>query len=110
MLAASLCINMFMISLCPNCGHKLNKELLDGITQCNHCHRVVSTNLINELLSAAWEARKNNLSSENLQRHTKLEKDFSNFIHHFVCNLGYSHDEILFLLKKFQVFFCDLEK
>jgi len=92
-----------MISLCPNCGHGLNKAISDGLTQCAHCNRVVSNNFFNELLSAAWEARKNNLSSESIQWQTKLEKDFADFVHYFICILGYSHDEFLALLKKLQV-------
>jgi len=92
-----------MISLCPNCGHKLSKDLVDGITQCCHCNRVVSTNIVNELLSAAWEARKNDLSAEAIHWQTKLEKDFSNLVYYFVCVLGYSHDEFLNLLRKLQL-------
>lgn len=92
-----------MISLCPNCGHKLSKDLLDGITQCCHCNRVVSSTTLNKILSAAWEARKNNLSSESIQWQTKLEKDFANLVYFFVCVLGYSHDEFLNLVKKLQL-------
>lgn len=92
-----------MISSCPNCGHRLGKAIVDGITQCFHCNRVVSTTLMNELLSAAWEARRGNLSPESIEWQTKLEKDFANLIYHFVCVAGYSHDEFLSFLKKLQL-------
>jgi len=92
-----------MISLCPNCGYKLNNDLLDGVTQCCHCNRVFSNNLFNELLSAAWDARKNNLTPDLIQWQTKLDKDFSQFVYYFVVVLDYSHDEFIGLIKKFQI-------
>jgi hypothetical protein len=63
----------------------------------------VSTTILNELLSAAWDARKNDLSAEAIQWQTKLDKDFSNLVYYFICVLGYSHDEFLNLMRKFHL-------
>jgi hypothetical protein len=92
-----------MINVCPNCGYALNKGLVNGIAHCSHCNRVISTTPFNEILAASWEARKKDLTPEMIEWQTKLEKDFANFVYYFVCVLGYSHDEFLTLIKKFQL-------
>lgn len=91
-----------MINNCPNCGFSLQKELSDGISHCKHCNKVFDSSVFNEILSASWQLRKQNVSLEQLEWQTKLDKDLANFVHYFVCILGYSHDELLKLLKKFQ--------
>lgn len=91
-----------MISVCPNCGYPLQKELKDGLSHCKHCNRVFDSNIFNEILAAAWQLRKQNLSLEQLQWQNNLDKDLLDFIYHFVVNLGYSHEELFHLLKKIQ--------
>jgi hypothetical protein len=91
-----------MITVCPNCGFRLSKELANGLSQCNNCNKIFETSFLNELLSASWEARKNDLYVDTLGWKTKLDKDIVDFVHYFVCVKGYSHDEFLALIKKFQ--------
>lgn len=55
------------------------------------------------LLAAAWQVRKENLSLERLKWQLKLGDEFSIFVHTFVCDHGYNHDEFFQLLKKFKI-------
>lgn len=91
-----------MINVCPNCGYSLQKELSDGISHCKHCNKVFDSNIFNEFLAAAWQLRKQEITVEQLEWQTRLDKDLVSFVHYFVSVLGYSHDEFLALLKKFQ--------
>jgi Zn-finger protein len=91
-----------MINNCPNCGFSLQQELNDGISHCKNCNAVFNSNVFNEILSAAWQLRRQNISLDKLEWQTKLDKDLVNFVYYFVSILGYSHDELLKMLKKFQ--------
>jgi hypothetical protein len=91
-----------MISVCPNCGYSLQQELCNGLSHCKHCNKVFDSNVFNELLAASWLLRKQNLTIEQLEWQTKLDKDLTNFVYYFVSTLEYSHDEFVHLLKKLQ--------
>lgn len=95
-------IYKLMINNCPNCGFSLQQELNDGISHCKNCNAVFNSNVFNEILSAAWQLRRQNISLDKLEWQTKLDKDLVNFVYYFVSILGYSHDELLKMLKKFQ--------
>lgn len=80
----------------------MQKELNDGISHCKHCNKVFDSNVFNEILSAAWQLKKQNFNLEQLEWQTKLDKDLLDFVYYFVYTLEYSHDELFKLLKKFQ--------
>jgi len=90
-----------MINVCPNCGHNLQNKLVNGLSFCKNCNKVLDSNLSNELLAASWQIRKHNITIEQLQWQTQLEIDLVRFVHYFVFELGYSHDDFFNLLKKF---------
>jgi hypothetical protein len=92
-----------MIQSCPHCGTSLPKELKSGLSHCNHCNQVFDSSDFNVLLAAAWQIRKDNLSFERLKWQLKLSEEFSIFVYTFVAEHGYTHDEFIRLLKKFNI-------
>jgi uncharacterized membrane protein YvbJ len=92
-----------MIQVCPNCGHTLQKQLNDGLTNCSHCNQIFDSSNYNRLLAAAWQTRKENLSLEQIKWQLKLGDDFSILVYTFVVEYEYSHDEFIHLLKKLGV-------
>ena len=62
-----------MIGACPGCGYKLKNKLNDGLSNCTNCNFVFSSTISNELLAAAWQIRKNNLTIEQAQEQINLQ-------------------------------------
>jgi hypothetical protein len=89
-----------MIGACPSCGHKLKNKLNDGLSNCVNCNCVFSSTVFNELLAAAWQIRKNNLTIEQAQEQIKIDKDFIVLAYCFASLFEYSHDEFFSFLKK----------
>lgn len=92
-----------MIQACPNCGHTLQQELNDGLTHCSHCNQIFDSSDFNRLLSAAWQIRREHLSLEQIKWQLKLGDDYSILVYTFVGEYGYSHDELINLLRKLGV-------
>ena len=92
-----------MIHSCPNCGFTLQHELKDGLSHCSHCSQVFDSSDFNRLLAAAWQIRKERMSLEKVKWEFKLGDDYSILIYTFVGEYGYTHEEIIKLLKKLGV-------
>lgn len=92
-----------MIQTCPHCGHPLLYELKDGLTNCSHCNQVFDSSDFNRLLSASWKIRRDHLSLEQVKLQFKLGDDYSILIYTFVNEYGYTHEELIKLLKKLGV-------
>lgn len=96
-------IHISMLKFCPHCGNELQIELIDGLADCARCKRVFDSSDCNQLLSAAWQMRRQKLSLEQLQTELKLDNDFSILVYAFVEEHCYGHEEFLGLLKKLGV-------
>lgn len=94
---------MSTIHDCPNCGHALQNKLKDGLTNCLYCNQIFDSSDYNRLLSAAWKIRRENLSLEQVKWQLKLGDDYSILMYTFAGEHGYTHDEIIKLLKKLGV-------
>ena len=79
------------------------QELKSGLSHCSHCGQVFDSSDFNILLAAAWQVRKDNLSFERLKWQLKLSEEFCIFVYAFVADHGYSHDEFIRVLKKFNI-------
>ena len=98
------CINILtMITVCPHCGFSLSRELIDGMTSCQHCNRIFESNCINRLLAGAWSLRRENTSFEQFKFDTKLNDYEAILIYAFIVDHGYSHDEFIKALKNLGV-------
>lgn len=89
-----------MINNCPNCGFELSEQLNDGLLQCEHCSQVFTSSLYNQLLAAAWQIRKENLSLDKVKFYTKLDEDLASFVYYFVAEQDYNHQDFMEFLKK----------
>jgi hypothetical protein len=96
-------IHNVMMQVCPFCGYELQHELSDGLTHCSHCNQIVESSDLNQLLSAAWQVRKNHYSIQQIKWHTKLSDDMAILVYTFVSEYNYSHEEFLKFLNKLGV-------
>lgn len=92
-----------MIQVCPNCGSKLLKPLIDGLSQCDHCNQLFDSSNYYLLLSAAWEVRKFHLTLEQIKKQLKLDNDLAVLVYVFVSEYGYTHEDFIHFLKKLKV-------
>jgi hypothetical protein len=92
-----------MIQVCPNCGTSLPEELSDGLTHCGHCNQILDSSDYNQLLSAAWQVRRERLSLEQLKWQLKLGDDFAILVYTFIAEYQYNHEDFMRLLKKLGV-------
>lgn len=92
-----------MIQVCPNCGHTLQQQLADGLMHCSHCNQIFDSSDYNKLLSAAWQARKENFTVEKMKWQLQLPEDLCILVLTFVNDYGYTHDDFSKLLKKLGV-------
>lgn len=85
-----------MIYVCPFCGVRVSRVIKDGITTCNHCHRIFDSSSFNKILSAAWSARQDQISDpESLQSVYDLSKLEAAIIKKYE---DYSHDDLFKIL------------
>jgi len=84
---------------CPFCGHSLQQRLYDGISSCSNCCRIFDSSQKNRLLSAAWCIRHLNLETKDLLNYNQLTSVELEFLEKYVFDKGYSHDELLKVLK-----------
>jgi hypothetical protein len=88
-----------MIYLCPFCGRKVSRAIKDGITTCNNCNRVFDSSSYHKVLSAAWLARRDNLSDvECLKAAYELTDCEAKIIKKYVIDEGNSHDDLIRVL------------
>lgn len=87
--------------ICPHCGFCVSNEKID-VFQCPKCQRVSQNSLLERILSAAWIARKENLTIEELRKSVKLDEDFLLLVYSFVGLNDYSHQEFFDFLNKFR--------
>ena len=93
-----------MIYLCPFCGNQLADALHDGVADCPHCHRVFDSSKYNQLLFGSWVMRKNpSVGLDQFKFMTKLEPADALFVHTFVGEHLYTHDEFQKYLKSLGV-------
>lgn len=90
-----------MLSICPNCGHKLPKKLADGIEFCEHCQTTADTSRHNRVMSAAWTAFKHRPESfGGVAEAIGLTDVESILVEAFVVDACYSIDEFRAALKE----------
>jgi len=91
-----------MLRLCPFCGWNLKFPIQDGISTCNHCHRVFDSCPYHRLLSAAWLVRKQNLY--NIEAIKSSCEDLSDceleILEKYIVDEDCSHDEFLKIINK----------
>jgi len=93
-----------MIYYCPYCGYALQEALGNGIAGCSNCSRVFDSSTYNKLLATSWYARRRNIwHLESLVRDCNLTKEEAEIIGPYICDEGYSHDEMLKLLNELKV-------
>lgn len=92
-----------MIQVCPQCGQELQEQLNDGLAHCSRCSHVFDSSDLNNLLSAGWQCRKNHFSVEQLKFNCRLDEELAILVHTFVSENGYSHEELLRLLRRLGV-------
>lgn len=92
-----------MIYACPHCGYTLESPLKDGLTNCCHCNQVFDSSDYNNLLAAAWQCRKENLTLEKMKWQLQLDEDFCILVYTFAYEYNYTHEEFMALLKKLGV-------
>lgn len=75
-----LCLNLAqnnnMICYCPSCLHFLPETLVDGVTFCQHCNTIITSNKANELIAAyklIYKEKYKNL--DQLKFHLQLSKE-----------------------------------
>lgn len=88
-----------MLIRCPYCGSDLDRPIQFGIKSCKNCTSLFETTPENELLAAAWELKKSKIGIEQLMHRTKLSLDKANFVHNYIIEQGYSHDDFFKLVK-----------
>lgn len=86
-------INSSMIYVCPYCGNSLARPLGDGICICTNCKALFDSSSQSRLLSAAWIARKKNMTMEKLVGKLGLSYDEAKVIEDKVLVGGYTHEE-----------------
>ena len=68
---------------------------------CEQCRAFFEANDTNKLLSAAWELRKSHhLGLDAFKFRSGLDDTESQFVYHYISELGYSHDEFLKIVKE----------
>jgi hypothetical protein len=92
-----------MIYVCPYCGNSLTQPLSDGICICTNCKALFDSSPQSRLLSAAWIARKKNMTMEKLVGKFGLSCDEAEIIEDKVLVGGYTHDEFLKFLNEEKV-------
>lgn len=75
-------ITLQMICCCPHCVHQLPSNLIDGVTFCENCSRIIVSNKLDELLAAYKLIKKGKYSNYNQMKfHLQLnKKDFDYII------------------------------
>lgn len=91
-----------MICLCPFCGTRVGRPIQDGISTCNHCHRVFDSSSYHRLLSVAWLIRKQNLYNiEAVKSSCEYLTDCElAILEKYIVDGDYSHDEFLKVIDK----------
>lgn len=81
------------IHVCPFCGTKFHRPILDGIAKCSHCSRFVESTKYNKYLSM-FRLMKSTLplNLKQFRFDYRYDEDDIIFIHAFVEN-EYSFDE-----------------
>lgn len=88
-----------MIALCPYCGAKLNKKLLEGISSCDNCLRIFDSSSFHKILSAFWIAKKWNWCELTLQSELNLNSEELLMVSESINN-DYNYEEFFQFLKK----------
>ena len=88
-----------MIIFCPHCGHSLKEWLKNGICSCDNCNRVFNNDEINTLLAAAWMVRRRHINFIEQLHDLDLTEMQKTFIQTYVLDGGYSHQDLLKVLK-----------
>jgi DNA-directed RNA polymerase subunit M/transcription elongation factor TFIIS len=90
-----------MMTFCPHCGYRLQVPLINGMTGCHNCRRIVDASPTNRLLSLAWAVRRQNITEPEslVYRHGADAADAE-----FVIDAAYmesmSHEEFVLHLKE----------
>lgn len=93
-----------MITRCPNCGQGLERPIKCGIKSCTRCRAFFEADMINTLLSASWELRKNpHMGYDQFQFNTQLSDEDAKFVYYHVAEECCCHDDFIRLLKKNEV-------
>ena len=87
-----------MIVLCPYCGEKLSKKLLEGITSCDNCLRVFDSSSFHKILSVYWVAKKWNWCETTIQAKFNLTPEELSMVADLISH-GYHYDEFFQILK-----------
>jgi hypothetical protein len=70
-----------MICCCPYCLHQLPEILIDGVTFCENCSRIITSNKLDELLCAYKLIKKRKYPNyDQLKFHLQLSKEDLNYI------------------------------
>jgi Zn-finger protein len=70
-----------MICYCPYCVTELPETLINGVTFCDNCSRIIISNKLEELLSAYKLLKKGKYNNYDQMRfHLQLNKDDFNFV------------------------------
>lgn len=88
-----------MIYVCPHCGFSIPSGLHDGVSFCSGCNRIFDSSIYNQLVSAAWQIKKENITLEKLKWCLK-DDDLAIFVSAFVLENGFTHEQFVALLKK----------
>ncbi len=89
-----------MIYICPFCGHQLRRELVDGLTACNHCNRMIDSSVYNKLLSGFWVIKQQpHIDFEKFKFHSGLSEAEAIIAYAFANDHCYSLDEFQKALK-----------
>jgi predicted amidophosphoribosyltransferase len=92
-----------MMYACPNCGFELEHKLNDGMISCTHCFRLIDSSDYNRLLSAGWLIRRRKQNIEQIKYQMQLSQEEADLIEAYVYDQGYSHEDMVKLLKSMGV-------
>ena len=94
--------NYVVIVLCPFCGNKLSQKLRDGITTCDHCGRIFTSNSTTKILSAAWNVRNWHVQDpETLRKQCELTDEELALVSEYVVANQLTHDEFIRVCSNF---------
>lgn len=94
---------MSKINVCPNCGKNLECQLISGISSCSNCEKVFDSSEYQVVLAAAWQARNQNFSVSEIQKHTGLDSLLAQFVFSNSC---LSHEELVLLIHRLNKIRC----
>ena len=91
-----------MILFCPYCGYRLKIPLINGLSTCDSCNRLFSSDETSKILSYSWMCRKQNINNKDILKSLSkdsLGENAINIINHYIIENNYSHDEFLKAIK-----------